>query len=302
MRKDAFTTAAAFAEVSTNAAASAEAVSFIQALATDVSGGTIELPSYPEVALQVQRVLADPNADEGRVVKVIGSEPILAARVINMANSAALNPSGKPVAELRKALARVGFDALRSAAIGFAIAQLRKAAAYRAIEKPMTTLWQHSTAVAATSYILSRKLRRFAPDTSMLTGLVSGVGKLYILTRANKYPALFGDAECYQALVRDWHPNVARGLLENWGMAEEIIEAVSDCEYAPEDDRTRPMLADVLACSNLLVNLKDSPDVLEARLPEDRAAQRIGLGTNNCNELLQESAAEVASLRSALTG
>jgi HD-like signal output (HDOD) protein len=303
MRKDAYTTAAAFAEMSNgNAAASTEAISFIQELAGEVAGGVIVLPSYPDVALRVQRVLADPNANESLVIKIIGAEPILAARVINMANSAALNPSGRPVAELRSALARVGFDALRSAAIGFAIAQLRKAAAYRAIEKPMTALWQQNTSVAATCYILSRKLRRFAPDTSMLAGLVSGVGKLYILTRASKYPALFGDAECYQALVRDWHPNVARSLLENWGMAEEIVDAVADCDYAPENAEPKAGLADLLACAGLLVSLKDSPDLLQARVQTDRAAQRIGLTTENCSQLLQDSVDEIASLRAALTG
>jgi HD-like signal output (HDOD) protein len=95
----------------------ADAMRFVQELGNEVSGGPIELPSYPEVALRVQRVLADPNANEARVVQVIGGEPVLAARVINMANSAALNPAGRSVSELRAALQRVGFDALRSAPI-----------------------------------------------------------------------------------------------------------------------------------------------------------------------------------------
>ena len=292
-----------FAELPTsNAAASAEAMSFVQELAGDVSGGPIELPSYPEVALRVQRVLADPNATEARVVKVIGGEPVLAARVINMANSAALSPSGKPVAELRAALQRVGFDALRSAAIGFAVAQLRKASAYRAIEKPMTALWQHNIAVAATCYVLAHKLKCFAPDTAMLAGLVSGVGKLYILTRSSKYPILLGDPAAYEALVLEWHPNVARGLLENWGMAEEIVDAVADYEIASETERPKAHLADLLGCADLLVNLQNSPDVLAARLQDDPAAKRIGLTPANVAELLADSAEELASLRSALTG
>jgi HD-like signal output (HDOD) protein len=277
-------------------------MSFVQELASEVSAGPIELPSYPEVALRVQRVLADPNANEARVVKVIGSEPVLAARVINMANSAALNPSGKPASELRSALQRVGFDALRSAAIGFAVSQLRKASAYRAIEKPMTALWQQNISVAATSYVLSRKLKRFVADTAMLAGLVSGVGKLYILTRSNKYPVLFGDVACYNALVREWHPEVARGLLENWGMAEEVVDAVAEYEDAAEVDRPKALLADLLACADLMVSFQSSPDVLLAKLPDDLAARRIGLTVANCAELLQQSEEEVASLRAALAG
>jgi HD-like signal output (HDOD) protein len=166
----------------------------------------------------------------------------------------------------------------------------------------MGELWQHNIAVAATCYVLSRKLKKFAPDTAMLTGLVSGVGKLYILTRANKYPALFGDAECYSALVHEWHSNVARSLLENWGMAEEVVDAVAGFESAAEDERGKVTLADLLSCAALLVSLQQSPDMLAARLQDDLAARRLGLNAANCAELLQESAEEVASLRAALAG
>jgi HD-like signal output (HDOD) protein len=280
--------------------ASAEAMRFVQELAAEVNRGPIELPSYPEVALRVQRVLADSNADVARVVKVIGGEPVLASRIITMANSAALNPSGKPATELREAVARVGFDALRSAAIGFAVAQLRKAAAYRGIEKPMTTLWQQNVATAATCFVLARKGNRFAPDTAMLAGLVSGVGKLYILTRSSQYPALFGDPASYHDIVHEWHSGVARSLLENWGMADEIIEAVAGFEAAGSDEHARVTLADVLAAASLLVEFKDSPDLLAAKLQDDRAAARLGLTTTVCEALLNESAAEVAALREAL--
>ena len=280
--------------------ASAEAMRFVQELAAEVNEGPIELPSYPEVALRVQRVLADSNADVTRVVKVIGGEPVLASRIITMANSAALNPSGKPATELREAVSRVGFDALRSAAIGFAVAQLRKAAAYRSIEKPMTVLWQQNVATAATCFVLARKLKRFAPDTAMLAGLVSGVGKLYILTRSSQFPALFGDADSYHSIVREWHPNVARSLLENWGMADEIIDAVAGFEDAGKDEHARVTLADVLGGASLLVDLRHTPDLLAARLQQDHAAARLGLTMAVCDELLAESAAEVTALREAL--
>jgi HD-like signal output (HDOD) protein len=180
------------------------------------------------------------------------------------------------------------------------VAQLRKAAAYRGIEKPMTSLWQHSVATAATCFVLSRKLKRFVPDTAMLAGLVSGVGKLYILTRTAKYPALFGDASSYHGVVREWHSNVARSLLENWGMADEIIDAVAGFEDAGKDEHARVTLADVLGGASLLVDLRHTPDLLAAGLQQDHAAARLGLTMAVCDELLAESAAEVTALREAL--
>lgn len=280
---------------------SAETMRFLRQLSGDVAGPPIELPSYPEAALRVQRVLSDTSASAERVVRVIGGEPVLASRILAMANSAAMGRRDSEVVELRTAVQRLGFDTLRTATISFAVAQLRKAAAYREIQKPMTVLWQQSIDIAAMSCVLSRQLKRFVPDMAMLAGLVSGVGKLYILTRSTQYPALFSEPEAYQDIVRQWHPHVGRSILENWGMSSEIVEAVGDMEEAAiQDERGRVNLADLLSVSQLLTDMKDSPDMLAAVLPDHCAARRLGLSPESCAALLAESAAEVAALREAL--
>src|ERR1700761_5095732 len=90
------------------------AFTFVQALASELSGGKIELPGFPHIVMRVQKVLGDENADTNRIVKVLGSEPVLASQIVRMANSAALNP-GAPVTDLRSAVSRVGLDTVRSA-------------------------------------------------------------------------------------------------------------------------------------------------------------------------------------------
>src|SRR5438552_18767906 len=84
------------------------AFTFVQALASELSGGKIELPGFPHIVMRVQKVLGDENSDASRVVKVLGSEPVLASQMVRMANSAALNPAGVRVTDLRAAVARVG--------------------------------------------------------------------------------------------------------------------------------------------------------------------------------------------------
>ena len=106
------------------------AFTFVQALASELSGGKIELPGFPHIVMRVQRVLADENADTNRIVKVLGSEPVLASQIVRMANSAALNPGGVLVTDLRSAVSRVGLDTVRSATIAaaFRLLSLRNAA------------------------------------------------------------------------------------------------------------------------------------------------------------------------------
>jgi len=63
----------------TSAAPSDEAdvaFTFVQALAAELSGGKIELPGFPHIVMRVQKILGDEKADAGRVVKVLGSEPV----------------------------------------------------------------------------------------------------------------------------------------------------------------------------------------------------------------------------------
>src|ERR1700744_1204973 len=82
----------------------ATALVFLQTLATEVSEGTIDLPCFPDVVIRISRALADPDATAERVVTIVGAEPRLAARVLQTANSAAFNSSGKPLTDLRSAI------------------------------------------------------------------------------------------------------------------------------------------------------------------------------------------------------
>jgi HD-like signal output (HDOD) protein len=279
---------------------SAQAMAFIRDLAAEVSGKRIELPSYPEAAVRVQRKLADPNADANDICRAISTEPVLAARVISMANSAALNQTGWQVSSLRAAVQRAGFDALRSACFAFAVGQLRRATAYRAIQKPMTTLWLRNIAAAAGALVLARRFKRVVPDTAMLAGMMSGVGKLYILTRFRKYPALFGDSARIAAILTDWHPGVARGILENWGLAEEVVDAVADFEDAHLDQRVKVTLADFVAVGDLLAQCGGSPVELQRRLAQDPAAQRLGVKADDVAGIVADVSREVAAFRQLL--
>jgi HD-like signal output (HDOD) protein len=279
---------------------SAEAFEFVKSLAVELSSNKIELPSFPDIAVRVQRVLADDNVTPDRVVRVIGGEPALAAKLMSMANSAALNPSGRQISDLRNAVARLGFDMIRSVAITFAMSQLRKADQFKGIEKHLNLLWHRSVTVAALSFVIAKHCGKASADAAMLTGLLHNVGRLYVLTRASKFPALFGDTAAYNSIVRDWHANIAKALLENWQMADEIVEAVHGCEDPEREFRDSAYLTDILAASTLFASFKDQPDVLEANLIDCKATQRLGLDRAAFEKILLESAHEMTALREAL--
>jgi HD-like signal output (HDOD) protein len=280
---------------------SKEAFEFVRELASELARNAIELPSFPAVAVRIQKVLSDQNVATERIVHVLGAEPMMATRVLSMTNSAALAPIGKPVTELRAAVTRLGLDALRSAVIGYAVAQLRRAASFKGIEPQLNALWQHSLLVATLSLVIARRSAKVSADTAMLTGLVHSVGKLYILTHSMQHPVLFADQTMYQSIVRDWHANIAKALLESWRMPQEIVDAVHSYE-----DEARNLhgpsstLTDVLELAELLSLCKHTPDLMHERLKERKAALRLGIDLEVSKALVEESAEELAALRAAL--
>src|ERR1700678_645689 len=96
------------------------AMQFLHNLAAEVSEGTVNLPSFPDVVIRIRKALADPEAKLTQTAKIISSEPRLAARLIQPANSAAYNPSGKALTDLRAAVTRLGHRPVQSSAMAYA--------------------------------------------------------------------------------------------------------------------------------------------------------------------------------------
>jgi HD-like signal output (HDOD) protein len=276
------------------------AFEFVQFLAQELSTGKVELPSFPDIALKVRKVLADDDVNLDKVLRVVGSEPTLAARLLQIANSAALNVTGNAVTDLRNAVQRMGLNMVRSAAIAFAMAQMKKAGELKGLEAPMAALWKRCTAVAAMAYVVSRRLTKLNPDSALLAGLLHGVGELYILTRANRHPGLFADQPAYDTIVRDWHISVAQALLENWEISEEIVRAVSEFEDLDRRHTGPADLSDVLTVAHLLVSYQDFPESIELNMQGVAARQRMSLDATAYTNIIHESRDAIKELQQAL--
>jgi HD-like signal output (HDOD) protein len=287
------------------APAGAEAFDFVQGLARELSSGKVELPSFPEAALGVQRALAKEDVDDGDVLRAVGSEPALAVRVLQMANSVALNPLGKPVTELRSAILRVGHNMVRTAAMAFVMQQLRRADELKHLKPTLQQLWLRSVTVGSVSMVVARRFTQVNADSALLAGVLHGVGKLYILTRAGKYPRLLSDRATFDQIVRDWHGGIARALLENWELNDELIAAVQDHEDFEREMRGPVGLTDVLSVGALLATFREhrgSSEEADAHLHtmQERAArvwQRVRIDRAGCEAAVEEATEELAALR-----
>jgi len=286
-----------------NAAASpsanAMAFQFVEQLAKEVSAGRVELPAFPDVAVRVRKVLADDNVGADKIARVVGSEAGLAARVLALANSAALNRGGKSIVDMKMAISRIGHNNVRTAAVSFAIMQLRRAAELKGLVKDLEELWHEATMVAALSHAIATRAR-VNGDEAMLAGLLHNVGKIYILARAHKHPALFADRPALNGILRQWHANVGKAIVENWGFPVRIAEAIGDHEDIERQTDGDPDLTDVLTVATMMAAFLGKTADLELNMQGVRAFARLKLDNGKCVHIMEECAEEIAALRSAL--
>jgi HD-like signal output (HDOD) protein len=281
-------------------AARGAALEFLGHLAAEVSNGTVDLPCFPDVVVRIRHALADPDTTTERTVAIVGNEPRLAARLLQMANSAAFNPTVKPLTDLRSAITRLGQQLVQSAAVGYAVQQMKYAGPLQSITKPLTELWRECITVASVSHAVATRTS-VSPDEAFLTGLLHGIGRLYIMVRAIGQTEKFGDDRSFLDLVGDWHAQIGKAVLENWGFAEEMCEAVG--EQSDYDRRwiRGGELSDILIVSIALgAALKNPALQFEATSGGISAFQHLRLTEADCTEVLARAKQHLGSLHAAL--
>jgi HD-like signal output (HDOD) protein len=275
------------------------AFDFVRSLAAELSSGHVDLPSFPEIAIKVRRVLSDSKSTMEQVARVVGSEPALAARLLRIANSASINRSGRVVTDLRTAINRIGHNMVRSASISFSMNQIRNGNKLASLATHLNDLWETSTYVAAYAFVLARTCTRVNPDEAMLTGMMHGIGKLYILTRATGHPELFASESALNEIIDEWYPSIGKAILENWDFPESMARAVGQEDFS-RADAAGPDLTDVVGVAVLMVAYGTDIAGLELNLKDLPAAMRLGMNESKTLSIMQDSAAEVTALSQAL--
>jgi HD-like signal output (HDOD) protein len=275
------------------------ALLFLRNLAAELSKGTVNLPSFPDVVLRIRKALADPDARLTETVKIVSTEPRLAARLLQAANSAAFNPMGKPVTDLRAAITRLGHRPVQSSAMAFAVQQLRLAPALRSIAKPLNLLWEQSISVAAICQVIARRTK-VSPDEAFLTGLLHGIGRLYILVRAVGKSAKLCSDQSFIDMIEGWHPAIGKAVLENWGFTEAMCEALGNQGDSDRNFKTEPDLTDLLIVSVILAVVLREPGPRTVDMDGISSFKRLGLTAQDCAAVLRHAEHQLGTLHAAL--
>ena len=235
---------------------------FLQQLAEDLNSRNIQLPSFPDVVVNIRKALEDPTCTSERLAEVVRTDPVLVARLLMAANSAFHNRAGIEIVDLDLAISRLGFEVVRNTAITLAVEQIFNANAHEDLKDMIRNVWETSLSLGSMCFVIAKSSGGLNPDNAFLCGLLSGVGELYLITKAREFPALLGDPESMASIVADWNPSVGQSIVKAWGFSDEIADSFEIEENLSHDAGAPATLVDVIYTARLILDEASAEDAL----------------------------------------
>lgn len=275
------------------------AAGFVQQLAGDLNKGNLELPMFPDSVVRIQRAFQVEEVDIDEIVRIISSDPAIAARVLQLANSATMRAAAE-ITEVRQAVIRMGNKLVQSSVVAFALRQVeRNEGLSEESRTALKEIWEESVELAARSYVIAKRFTKLNADEALLTGLLSVIGRLYIFMKSQEYGAI--DYAELQTILADWHPTISKAIAESWDMSEELVNALETQLDTNPPLRETASLAEVLSAARLILQYNASGDPLDAS--EYPLLQRLGIADHNESSVtLHDHAEAIEDIRRGLRG
>lgn len=273
---------------------------FIATLLDDIAKGRLELPTLPEVAMKVRKMVDDPMTSADTLAKIVSTDAALSARLLQVANSVFFRGLNS-VENVRTAVVRLGGVCVRNVVSSLVMNQLYQAKETAPIKKELLELWVHGTRVAAISSVLAKRLTRLDPDEAMLAGLIHDIGTLPILKRALDFPELLADREALDRVIEHMHADIGKLILEEWHFPEELLQVAAEHEDLQRDLGTEPDYVDIVMIANLHSMMGQAKnrhkDIDWNEIP---AFRKLGLTPEQSIATMAEAQAEIAEVQKLL--
>lgn len=263
-------------------------------------GGELSFPSGSRMALKMRKTLDDPDCSIEAASKLIQLEPLLAARVVAMANSVAYNRSGRVIADVKTAISLLGFRTVRSLAMALVAKQMAGNLPSLEHRKIADQLWEHTAHVSSLAQVIAKRILRLDPEAAMFAGIVHEIGGFYLISCAEEFPSLLSND--YTDWLESGEAEMGRAILEVLGVPEFVEQAI---EGAWEGYLSIPpvTLADALLLAEDLSPIASPLHHIKRReqINENTAQIEMMIGdAAQLSEILRDSAEEVQSLTAAL--
>ena len=203
------------------------------------------LPSIPQQYWDLKDAIDDPNSSMEGISDVISKDMAMAAKILQLANSAFFGFSVERITSLSRAITMLGLDLVSQLTM---VAHVFAAFDEKTCPRfSIEDLWNHSMRVSyiARQICMEEKAPRDVVEASLLGGLLHDIGKLVLATCVaedyNTFLEGLGEPGSVsiekelhgeQKVFGTTHPDVGAYMVGVWGLPHEIVTAVA-CHHSP---------------------------------------------------------------------
>jgi HD-like signal output (HDOD) protein len=208
----------------------------------------LHIPSLPEVALKLGMAIQS-EASLAEVVKIVQLDPVIAAKLVHVANSPLYLPS-RPIVSCQDAVARLGLIATRNLVTAFSLRQTFKCKDPLLV-KATKESWRQSVYLSALCYVLADDNPGMNREEALFAGLIADIGMVPFLYFADHLPREFWTPEDIDAVAPHVRGPVGTYLLRRWDFPPELCCIPLVAEDWCYDGGERLNLNDVVILSKL---------------------------------------------------
>ncbi len=259
--------------------------------AESIVDATNDIPSAPRVLPKLKDLLSDVNSEMHEIVSLIRIEPSIAARVLQISNSAYYSKSSEHCLSVAEAIGRVGFDQVYGMVMHAVTSQV--------LLRPLTTyqlevddLWKRSVTCGLAGELIA-DLCGESRETAYTAGLLHGIGMIAVdlwalhhqptlVMRPTGFPREYTQSE--RALLGFTHADVGGILLKKWDFPVDLVAAVR-YQYSPPAAGSGASLATLVYAAKWLCECMWAPAEVVVPPPDELWLKRIKLDLNRLKKI-----------------
>ncbi len=212
-----------------------------------VEADRLVLPTLPVAADKCLQLMRDPDVNLKTVARTLERDPILSARVLRAANSAAFG--GQSVSNIEQATTRMGMQKLKVLLIDASARKVFESRDAR-IGEAFRLLWEHSLAVALLARDVAALCSAGDPDVSYLAGLLHDIGKPVLgammleaekMVVGSRPGSTWISADVWLAGVQKAHRQVGLALADHWQLPELVRRTIAESGEYDSSNRHSPV-------------------------------------------------------------
>jgi len=204
------------------------------------------LPAVPAVALKTIEMCNDPDVNLGRLAKLVSSDPALAAKMLQLANSS-FSAARTKVSTVRDSVVRLGLKVTRITVLAFSLAAETRR------KKPggfsIDYFWRYALTTANGARLLAETVHPASSDDAFAAGLMQDIGVLALQCAAPEAYAEVLQRQRAEPTAELWeietdilgltHMDVGSCLLRSWRLPSDITDPIAHHHRPITDDMAK---------------------------------------------------------------